>query len=74
ELFELIGIGFFDLLFFHSDGFISVAIGVVSASAAVLTRMQVRLILALQNLLTLIATGLLPLMAALALLFIGALP
>ncbi|EPR8184442.1 hypothetical protein QDR45_003708 [Enterobacter hormaechei] len=36
--------------------------------------MQVRLILALQNLLTLIATGLLPLMAALALLFIGALP
>ncbi len=50
------------------------AIGVVSASAAVLTRMQVRLILALQNLLTLIATGLLPLMAALALLFIGALP
>ncbi|MBU5668109.1 DUF4153 domain-containing protein, partial [Enterobacteriaceae bacterium S32_ASV_15] len=74
ELFELIGIGFFDRLFFHSDGFISVAIGVVSASAAVLTRMQVRLILALQNLLTLIATGLLPLMAALALLFIGALP
>lgn len=64
----------FDRLFFHSDGFISVAIGVVSASAAVLTRMQVRLILALQNLLTLIATGLLPLMAALALLFIGALP
>lgn len=50
------------------------AIGVVSASAAVLTRMQVRLIFALQNLLTLIATGLLPLMAALALLFIGALP
>ncbi|EOL9089556.1 DUF4153 domain-containing protein [Enterobacter hormaechei] len=74
ELFELIGIGFFDRLFFHSDGFISVAIGVVSASAAVLTRMQVRLIFALQNLLTLIATGLLPLMAALALLFIGALP
>lgn len=50
------------------------AIGVVSASAAVLARIQVRLILALQNLLTLIATGLLPLMAALALLFIGILP
>ncbi|MCM7514902.1 DUF4153 domain-containing protein [Enterobacter hormaechei] len=74
ELFELIGIRFFDRLFFHSDGFISVATGVVSASAAVLTRVQVRLLLALQNLLTLIATGLLPLMAALALLFIGALP
>ena len=50
------------------------AIGVVSASVAVLARMQVRLMRALQNLLTLIATGLLPLMAALALLFIGALP
>ncbi|WP_395304849.1 DUF4153 domain-containing protein [Enterobacter sp. ECC-019] len=74
ELFELIGIQFFDRLFFHSDWFISVAIGVVSASVAVLARMQVRLIRALQNLLTLIATGLLPLMAALALLFIGALP
>ncbi|MDA4625447.1 hypothetical protein [Enterobacter hormaechei] len=71
ELFKLIGISFFDRLFFNSDWFISVAIGVVSASAAVLARMQVRLILALQNLLTLIATGLLPLMAALALLFIG---
>ncbi|MDI3425250.1 MULTISPECIES: DUF4153 domain-containing protein [unclassified Enterobacter] len=35
---------------------------------------QVRLIAALQHLLTLIATGLLPLTAALALLFIGALP
>ncbi|EKS6401394.1 DUF4153 domain-containing protein [Enterobacter hormaechei] len=74
ELFKLIGISFFDRLFFNSDWFISVAIGVVSASAAVLARMQVRLILALQNLLTLIATGLLPLMAALALLFIGILP
>lgn len=74
ELFELIGIRFFDRLFFHTDGFVSVAIGVVSASAAVLARVQNRLILALQNLLTLIATGLLPLMAALALLFIAALP
>lgn len=74
EVFELIGIRFFDRLFFNTDWFISVAIGVVSASAAVLARVQVRLILALQKLLTLIATGLLPLMAALALLFIGALP
>ncbi|TAT62402.1 DUF4153 domain-containing protein, partial [Enterobacter cloacae] len=74
ELFKLIGIQFFDRLFFQSDWFISVAIGVVSASVAVLARMQVRLMRALQNLLTLIATGLLPLMAALALLFIGALP
>lgn len=74
ELFELIGIRFFDRLFFNTDWFIAVAVGVVSASAAVLARVQVRLILALQKLLTLIATGLLPLMAALALLFIGALP
>lgn len=74
ELFKLIGISFFDRLFFNSDGFISVAIGVVSASAAVLARMQSRLILAVQNLFTLIATGLLPLIAALTLLFIGALP
>ena len=56
ELFKLIGIQFFDRLFFQSDWFISVAIGVVSASVAVLARMQVRLMRALQNLLTLIAT------------------
>ncbi|WP_395300903.1 DUF4153 domain-containing protein [Enterobacter sp. ECC-175] len=74
ELFKLIGIPFFERLFFDTGWFIAVSLGVVSASAAVLARVQGRLIVALQNLLTLIATGLLPLMAALALLFIAALP
>ncbi len=74
ELFKLIGIAFFERLFFDTAWFISLSFGIVSASAAVLARVQVRLIAALQHLLTLIATGLLPLTAALALLFIGALP
>jgi len=74
ELFKLIGIAFFERLFFDTGWFIAVSLGAVSASAAVLSRVQGRLIVALQNLLTLIATGLLPLMAALALLFIAALP
>jgi hypothetical protein len=65
ELFKLIGIRFFETLFFETDWFIAIAIGVVSACAAILARMQLRLIQALQNLLTLIATGLLPLVALL---------
>lgn len=74
ELFKLVGIRFFEMLFFDTDWFIAIAIGVVSACAAILARMQLRLIQALQNLLTLIATGLLPLVALLSLLFIAVLP
>lgn len=74
ELFKLVGIRFFEMLFFETDWFIAIAIGAVSACAAILARMQLRLIQALQNLLTLIATGLLPLVALLSLLFIAVLP
>lgn len=74
ELFKLVGIRFFEMLFFDTDWFIAIAIGAVSACAAILARMQLRLIQALQNLLTLIATGLLPLVALLSLLFIAVLP
>jgi len=74
ELFKLVGIRFFNTLFFATDWFVAIAIGVVSACAAILARMQVRLIQALQNLLALIATGLLPLVALLSLLFIVVLP
>lgn len=74
ELFKLVGIRFFEMLFFDTDWFIAIAIGTVSACAAILARMQLRLIQALQNLLTLIATGLLPLVALLSLLFIAVLP
>jgi len=74
ELFKLVGIRFFETLFFDTDWFIAIAIGAVSACAAILARMQLRLIQALQNLLTLISTGLLPLVALLSLLFIAVLP
>ena len=74
ELFKLVGIRFFEMLFFDTDWFIAIAIGTVSACAVILARMQLRLIQALQNLLTLIATGLLPLVALLSLLFIAVLP
>ena len=74
ELFKLVGIRFFEMLFFDTDWFIAIAIGTVSACAVILARMQLRLIQALQNLLTLISTGLLPLVALLSLLFIAVLP
>lgn len=74
ELFELIGIDAFHTLFFKTDWFIAVAIGVVSACTAVLARTQARRVQALQNLLTPIATGLLPLVAVLSLIFIAVLP
>lgn len=74
ELFKLVGIELFKTLFFDTDWFMAIAIGVVSAATAVLARTQARLIQALQNLLTLIATGLLPIVALLSLLFIIVLP
>ncbi len=74
ELFRLVGVEFFQTLFFDTDWFSAVAIGLVSAGAVVLARTQSRLIQALQNLFTLIATALLPLVAVLSLLFIAVLP
>ncbi|MGV4116199.1 DUF4153 domain-containing protein [Citrobacter freundii] len=74
EMFKLVGIPFFSTLFFDTDWFGYVAFGLITALAAVLARTQSRLVTAVQKLLTFIATGLLPLVALLALMFILTLP
>lgn len=74
EMFKLVGIPFFSTLFFDTDWFCYVAFGLITALAVVLARTQSRLVTAVQKLLTFIATGLLPLVALLALMFILTLP
>ncbi|POT27528.1 DUF4153 domain-containing protein [Citrobacter freundii] len=74
EMFELVGITFFKTLFFETDWFVYVAVGLITALAVVLARTQSRLVVAVQKLLTFIATGLLPLVALLALMFMLTLP
>ncbi|WP_057108630.1 DUF4153 domain-containing protein [Citrobacter freundii] len=74
EMFKLVGIPFFSTLFFDTDWFGYVAFGLITALAVVLARTQSRLVTAGQKLLTFIATGLLPLVALLALMFILTLP
>ncbi|HFK6832438.1 DUF4153 domain-containing protein [Citrobacter freundii] len=74
EIFKLVGIPFFSTLFFDTDWFGYVAFGLITALAVVLARTQSRLVTAVQKLLTFIATGLLPLVALLALMFILTLP
>lgn len=74
EMFKLVGITFFRTLFFESDWFVYVALGLITAFAVILARTQSRLVAAVQKLLTLIATGLLPLVALLALMFMLTLP
>ena len=74
ELFKLVGITFFKTLFFSSDWFIYLTLGLVTALAVILARTQSRLIDSIQKLFTLIATGLLPLVSLLTLLFIITLP
>ncbi|ENQ6442919.1 DUF4153 domain-containing protein [Citrobacter freundii] len=74
EMFKLVGIPFFSMLFFDTDWFGYVAFGLITALAVVLARTQSRLVTAVQKLLTFIATGLLPLVALLALMFILTLP
>ena len=74
EMFKLVGIPFFSTLFFDTDWFGYVAFGLITALAVVLVRTQSRLATAVQKLLTFIATGLLPLVALLALMFILTLP
>ncbi|ECI2704821.1 DUF4153 domain-containing protein, partial [Salmonella enterica] len=73
-LFKLVGIHFFSTLFFETEGFAYVAIGLITALAVILARTQSRLVAAVQKLLTLIAMGLLPIVSLLALLFIVTLP
>ncbi|CAH3405023.1 DUF4153 domain-containing protein [Citrobacter freundii] len=74
EMFKLVGIPFFSTLFFDTDWFGYVAFGLITALAVVLARTQSRLVTAVQKLLTFIATGLLPLVALLAPMFILTLP
>ena len=74
EMFKLVGIPFFSTLFFDTDWFGYVAFGLITALAVVLARTQSRLVTAVQKLLPFIATGLLPLVALLALMFILTLP
>ncbi|ETX61365.1 DUF4153 domain-containing protein [Citrobacter portucalensis] len=74
EMFKLVGIPFFSTLFFDTDWFGYVAFGLITALAVLLARTQSRLVTAVQKLLTFIATGLLPLVALLALMFILTLP
>ncbi|MBY7354876.1 DUF4153 domain-containing protein [Escherichia ruysiae] len=74
ELFKLVGITFFKTLFFATDWFIYLTSGLVTALAVILARTQLRLIDSIQKLFTLIATGLLPLVSLLTLMFIITLP
>ncbi|EOZ3811856.1 DUF4153 domain-containing protein [Citrobacter youngae] len=74
EMFQLVGITFFNMLFFETDWFVYLALGLITALAVVLARTQSRLVAAVQKLLTFLATGLLPLVALLALMFMMTLP
>ncbi|EKY5690291.1 DUF4153 domain-containing protein [Escherichia coli] len=74
ELFKLVGIKFFNTLFFATDWFMYLTLGLVTALAVILARTQSRLIDSIQKLFTLIATGLLPLVSLLTLMFIITLP
>lgn len=74
ELFKLVGIRYFNTLFFNTDWFRYMAMALITTQTVILVRTQSRLISSLQKLFTLIATGLLPLVALLTLLFIVTLP
>ncbi|HGY1167642.1 TPA: DUF4153 domain-containing protein [Citrobacter braakii] len=74
EMFKLVDITFFKTLFFETDWFGYVAFSLITALAVVLARTQSRLVAAVQKLLTFIATGLLPLVALLALMFMLTVP
>ncbi|MFV0261887.1 MAG: DUF4153 domain-containing protein [Kluyvera sp.] len=72
-LFELANIRFFSRLFFDTEWFVYLVIGVVTALTVILARQNVRLVTAIHKLLTLLATGLLPLVSLLAILFLATL-
>ena len=64
----------FSIRSFATDWFIYLTLGLVTALAVILARTQSRLIDSIQKLFTLIATGLLPLVSLLTLMFIITLP
>ncbi|MGM7332955.1 DUF4153 domain-containing protein [Escherichia coli] len=71
ELFKLVGITFFNTLFFATDWFMYLTLGLVTALAVILARTQSRLIDSIQKLFTLIATGLLLTLAFLQLILMA---
>ncbi|EOW5892660.1 DUF4153 domain-containing protein [Shigella flexneri] len=71
ELFKLVGITFFNTLFFATDWFMYLTFGLVTALAVILARTQSRLIDSIQKLFTLIATGLLLTLAFLQLILMA---
>ena len=70
ELFKLVGIKFFNTLFFATDWFMYLTLGLVTALAVFFASTHARLIDAFQKMFTLIATGLLPCGSLLTLLVI----
>lgn len=73
-LFQLANINFFSQLFFESRWFLFLTLGLVTALTVILARQNERLIAASYKLLALVATGLLPLVSLLALMFLITLP
>ncbi len=74
ELFKLLNLDFFHWLFFETKWFFYISTGLLCALVLILARSESRLIHAVQNLLALLARGLLPLVALVVLLFIVTLP
>jgi len=74
KLFEMVNITLFYRVFFDSGWFFSLVTGAVSALVVVLTQRLTKRFEAIQNLLTLIASWLLPLVSLLTLSFIMVLP
>ncbi|WP_312742334.1 DUF4153 domain-containing protein [Cedecea neteri] len=73
-LFKLVDITFFDRLFFSSSAFAWVATCTAAALAVTLCRDQVRAINAVKHFFSVFATGLLPLLSLISLMFLATLP
>lgn len=73
-LFKLVDITFFDSLFFSSSAFAWIATCTAAALAVTLCRDQVRAISAVKHFFSVFATGLLPLLSLIALMFLATLP
>lgn len=74
KLFEMVDITLFNKIFFDSGWFFAVVTGAISALTVILTQHQAKRMAAIQNLLTLLASWLLPLLSLLTLSFIVVLP
>lgn len=74
KLFQMINIELFYKAFFETGWFFAVTTGVIASAIVLLARSQEKKVKAVQNLLTLVASGFLPLISLLVLLFLLALP